>query len=134
MAYVYVSGRQTRHVPIPAAGASPEDVVQTYLDALNAHDCGTADALMTPGTRSLSWCHDVASLSAVQVRPHVSEQPRTVGIAANRQVVMVPVVFTMEWRLFHRKSFISDGTTDWRYLLVRSSIRGPWRIFNQSAG
>jgi hypothetical protein len=132
--FVYVSGRQTRDVPMPAANASPEDVVRTYLEAVGAHDCGTAESLMTRGTRTLSWCHDVATLSNVKVRAHLAEQPRVFGQPPNRQVVVVPVVFTLEWRLFHRKSFIGGGATPWRYSLVRSSSGGPWRIFNQGAG
>jgi hypothetical protein len=132
--YVYLSGRQIRDVPMPAGNASPEDVVRTYLDALSAHDCVTAESLMTPGTRSLSWCHDVATLGNVQVRRPVTQQPQTLGIAPTSQVVVVPVIFTLEWRLFHRNGFIGQGATDWRYSLVRSSARGPWRIFQQGAG
>src|SRR5690242_13347179 len=67
--YVWLTGRQTREVAMPSREATPEQVVTTYLEALNAHDCKVAQALFTPSPQAdgRMWCDDVQHLGHVRV-------------------------------------------------------------------
>ena len=134
--FLMLPPRQTSEVAVPAPGATPEEVVTAYLRALTAHDCDTAEALTTLGEKdnAVSWCKDVASLSAVHVRPHSDERPKWSGRSPTEQVSNVPVTFVLDWRRFHDDGSMDEGATTWGYLLVRDSTGSPWRIFDQGVG
>jgi hypothetical protein len=135
-AYFLLPPRQTDQVAVPANDATPEQVVTAYLDALNVHDCGTAAAVMTREARQSAetWCHQVASLSNVDVHDHVTEPPEDSGHSAPEEVADVLVTFDLRWRLFHDDGSMPQGATSWGYLLVRDSRTSPWRIFDQGVG
>jgi hypothetical protein len=135
-AYVRLPPRQSEDIAVPANDATPEQVVTTYLDALNAHDCETAEAVMTADTKdsAKSWCEDVASLTDVDVNDHVGERPKDSGHTAPDEVANVPVTFDLNWRLFHDDGSMDEGATMWDYLLVRDSPESPWRISDQGTG
>ena len=135
-AYVLLPPRQTGDVAAPPGDATPEQVVTAYLEALNAHDCDTAAALMIAGAESSAWlwCEDVASLKDVEVRDHVMELPEDSGHSAPDEVANVPVNFDLDWRPFHNDGSMDEGATGWGYLLVRNSADTPWRIFAQGVG
>lgn len=107
-----------------------------YLDALNAHDCATAKALMTADAEdsAKSWCQDVGSLTSVDVHDHFTERPEASGHSAPDEVANVPVTFDLNWRPFHNDGSMAEGATIWGYLLVRDSGDSPWRIFDQGTG
>ena len=115
VAYLLLPPRQTSNVAVPAPNATPEQVVTAYLDALNAHDCGTAEAVTTEGAKdsAKSWCTDVASLSAVHVRDQFAERPKWSGRSPSEQVSDVPVTFDLNWRLFHNDASMDEGATTW---------------------
>ncbi len=48
----YWPWRDKPQVAVPPPTASPRQVVQAYLHALDAHDSATAEALSTPGFRA----------------------------------------------------------------------------------
>lgn len=127
------SGHQSRSVALPPGDASPVLVVQRYVAALDAHDCRTAAALTTTSARQQadSWCHDVASLTEVQVDPAV---PESASGAADDLTAGVPVTFDLNWRLFHDDGSMPEGFTVWGYELVRASVHDPWRINDQGVG
>ena len=128
--------RQTADIALPAPDATQELVVATYLDALNAHDCDTAEALMTEGAehQARSWCEDVASLGDVGVLAHSRELPEWSGHAGTDEVVRVPVTFDLSWRPLHDDGSMDEGATSWGYLLMRDSEDSPWRIADQGVG
>jgi hypothetical protein len=105
--------RQTGGVAVPPREASPEQVVTAYLDALNAHECATAKALITADAEdsATSWCQEVGSLTKVDVPDHFTERPEASGHSAPDEVATI-----------------------WGYLLVRDSGDSPWRIFDQGRG
>jgi len=135
-AYLLLPPRQTGDVALPPRDAGPERVVTAYLDALNAHDCDTAEALMTADAEdsAKSWCEDVASLKDVDVHDHFTEHPNLSGHSAPEEVANVPVTFDLSWRPFHNDGSMDQGATTWGYLLVRDSAGSPWRIFDQGVG
>ena len=135
-AYLLLPPRQTSSVSVPAPDATPEQVVTAYLEALNAHDCDTAVAVMTEEARASaeSWCEDVASLTGVIVRGHVTERPQDSGHSTPEEVANVPVSFHLSWRPFHNDGSMDEGATTWSYLLVRDSADSPWRLFDQGTG
>lgn len=131
--YLLLPPRQTAQVGRPSLDATPEQVVTAYLEALNAHDCGAAEALMTEGSEdtATTWCDDVASLSSVKVMSHVREQPEQTGHSAPEEVANVPVTFSLDWRLLQGDGAMNEGDTTWGYFLVRTAPEKPWRIFDQ---
>jgi hypothetical protein len=136
LAYLLLPPRQSEDIAVPANNASPEQVVTAYLDALNAHDCDTAEAVMTIDAKDSAklWCDKVASLTDVDVRDHFTERPKDSGHSAPEEVANVPVNFDLNWRLFHNDGSMDEGATTWGYLLVRDSPDSPWRIFDQGTG
>ena len=134
--YLLLPPRQTDTISLPPPDASPEQVVTVYLDALNAHDCDTAEALMTAGAEgsARAWCDDVASLTDVDVEGHVLERPEYSGHSDPEEVVYVPVTFDLTWRPLHDDGSLAEGPTTWGYLLVRDADGSPWRIFGQGRG
>lgn len=128
--------RQTEVVAVPANDASPEAVVRALTEALNAHDCRTASAVVTTTARSAiaGWCKDVGRLADVRVRHHTVERPRRSGRHASEEVARVGVRFTLDWRLLHSDVSMPEGPTVWGYLLVRASADAPWRVFEQGTG
>lgn len=114
VAYLLLPPRQSDDVAVPANDTTPEQVVTAYLDALNAHDCDTAEAVMTSDAQDSAtmWCSKVASLTDVDVRDHFTERPEDSGHSAPEEVVNVPVTFDLDWRLFHNDGSMDEGTTD----------------------
>lgn len=134
VAYVLLPPRQTAEVAEPGHGATPEQVVAAYLEALNAHDCDTAAALTTGQDVARAWCGDVAELGDVEIGDHAVESPAWSGRPAGTEVVRVPVSFELDWRLLHSDGSMDEGPTDWGFLLTRAAPDAPWRIFDQGVG
>jgi len=122
------TGRKLRDVPVPAATASPSEVVSTYLRALNAHDCATAEALATGEFRksARSWCRQVGSLKHVTVEPYQVDNQGTPDLQA-----YISVTFDLHWRPFHSDGSMENGSTIWGYDLVRASPRERWAIASE---
>lgn len=124
---------QAKNIDMPTDDASPEQVVEVYLQALDAHDCDTVQALTT-APKGETWCASVAHIDNAQVANHNVEDPAWSGRTAPDEVVNVPVTFDVGWRVFHGDISMPPGYTDWGYLLVRSSPTQPWRIFAEGNG
>jgi hypothetical protein len=135
-AYLLLPPLQTSDVAVPPRNAPPEKVVMVYIDALNAHDCETAQALMIEAAKdsAAQWCKDVASLTSVDVHDHFMEPPQASGHSARDEVANVPVTFNLSWRPFHDDGSMDEGATTWGYLLMRGSSGSAWRIFDQGTG
>lgn len=135
-AYFLLPPRQTESVSVPASDATPEEVVGSYLEALNAHDCVAAQSLATEEAKdsARSWCENVASLTDVDVSDHFMERPAWSGRSPGEEVANVPVTFSVNWRLFHNDGSMDEGRTTWGYRLARGSPDSPWRIFGQGVG
>lgn len=135
-AYLLLPPRQTSDVAVPPADATPEQVVRAYLEALNAHDCETAQAVSTDTAKdgAKSWCEHVDSLTNIDVRKHVPGRSEDSGVPARDQVADVAVSFNLKWRPLHNDGSMDEGPTPWGYLLVRTAADAPWRIFNQGLG
>ena len=127
--------RQSASVPVPPDDATPEQVVEAYVRALDAHDCDTAYELVDGDTDAAeAWCRRVASLEDLTVSPAEPEEPAWSGRAADEQVVRVPVEFVLTYRPLRSDHSMEEGRTPWGYLLVRGSDEDPWRIFTQGNG
>ncbi|MFE5338064.1 hypothetical protein ACFQ8E_19295 [Isoptericola sp. NPDC056573] len=98
---------RTAEVAAPPADATAEDVVRAYLDAIDAHDCGTAQDLTAPSfaTTTESMCHDAASLTVTGLE--------TVGTG------QVNAGFDVDWRLFAEDGSIPEGGFGWTYYLTQ---------------
>lgn len=128
--------RKSDDVAVPANDATPEQVVMAYVNALNAHDCDTAEAVWVSDAKvgAKMWCEDVASLTDVDVGDSSMERPQWSGHSATDEVANVGVTFNLNWRLLHNDGSMPEGTTVWGYLLVRDSPDSPWRIFSEGVG
>ncbi|GAB4007205.1 hypothetical protein [Nocardioides ultimimeridianus] len=127
-----------RHAPAVADDASPEQVVEAYLDALRTHDCRTARELSTGiNVRySSSWCKQLDSITDVIVRPARQDDPITHGQSPSAEVVNVAVRFHLRWRpgVAADDPTVEDITDFWGYSLIRGNPGQPWRIFDQGVG
>ncbi|GAB3674556.1 hypothetical protein GCM10025868_22960 [Angustibacter aerolatus] len=117
---------RTRTVAVPPAGATPEQVVLAYLDALDAHDCDTVRRLTVPEERSWTrrWCRDVAS----------ARHPRVLGTSFEGTRVGVGVSFDLTWRRLHDDGSMAPGDTSWGYTLQPVGPDGAWQVVDQGMG
>ncbi|WP_432512272.1 hypothetical protein [Kineococcus sp. SYSU DK001] len=108
------------------ADTTPEDVVRSYLGALQEDDESAAVSLTTaPYSERDSWAGDPPSIEDVEVLDAVAESPE--GTAAEgryEQAVYVPVRFT----LHGADESMPDGPTAWGYQLVRNTDAEAWKI------
>jgi hypothetical protein len=124
-------------VGMPAANASPAQVVETDVRALDAHDFHTAERLLVPAVRTeyrRTWFADVDHVTSVVVGRVSAERPTWSGQNHRTQVMRVPVTWDVRWRFVHRDSSLPEGRMHWGFLLSRGSDRKPWRIFDQGTG
>lgn len=110
------------------AGTSPEDVVRSYLGALQDDDAAAAEALVTGSESGGPWISDPPRIEDVVVSEATPES--TVGTAGegHDEAVFVPVTFD----LHGADETMPDGPTTWGYVLVRDGD-GPWRIAGQGS-
>lgn len=99
-------------VPVPGAGASPETVVRAYIDAVNARDFDTANAIR-PGDRlgRFSRPMQISDLTDVTTRDDVNGR--------------VAVDFMAD--IHATDGSMEEGRQWWGYLLERSDD-GHWLI------
>jgi hypothetical protein len=124
--------KQTADVTIPPADASPVQVVETYLRAIDVHDCDTARAMWV-GPNAGYANDDCVSISRIsQVRPEptvMSDETSGTDGTASR----VAVSYQVSYRPFRRQ--LPDGRELLFYDLSRSSALGaPWRIIDAGTG
>jgi hypothetical protein len=121
-----VAACSAARVPMPPDGATPQQVVQAYGDAVHARDCKTAEALVND--RGPSWCGriDITALKLTELTQERKETDSGQGPMIER----VWVTFTS------RGGDISvpDGDHVWSYLLDRTGPNGAWRIYDQGLG
>lgn len=136
VALVLLPPFKSRDVGLPPDSAEPDEVVVAYLDALDAHDCDTAKALMTGGAREIAadWCTDVASLDDIEVGGWSASGLWPAGAKRHPESADVAVTFDLDWRIFHGDISMPEGKTPWGYQLVRTGPDGPWRISGQGTG
>jgi len=106
------------------ADDSPEDVVRTYLTALQDGDTQGADGLTTGSYSGNPFTTDPPRIEDVEISPATPES--TVGTAGegHADAVFVPVTFD----LHGADATMPDGPTDWGYVLVRDGDDEPWLI------
>lgn len=116
-----------RTVPVPAADASPEELVRAYVDALDSGDLDTARALEAEGAGLADDWADVDSVTDLKVGDPFRETHRS---SPRRQVVNVPVEFTVAGG----DASLEDGRMVWGYILERRGAGEPWRIIGHGTG
>lgn len=135
-AMALLSPRGSTDVPMPVAAASASEVVETYLVALNAHDCDTAAQLAVASfvDTARQWCDDVTALDDAQLGEAIDQDPTWSGLSPEVEVAYVPVTFDLDWRLLRGDGSMPEGETTWGYLVTRSEADEPWRIFDNGVG
>jgi len=118
--------------PAPVTSStSPEDVVRSYLGALQRHDESAATSLTTaPYSGRDDWAADPPSIADVQVSAGFSQSPAGTAGQGHAEAVFVPVTFT----LHGGDVSMPDGPTSWGYLLVPDGDVQPWRIADAGVG
>jgi hypothetical protein len=116
----------TARVPMPPDGATPEQVVQAYADAVHARNCKTAEALVND--RGQSWCGRI-DITALKVIELTQERKAT----DSGQGPMIERVW-VNLRSQGGDISLPDGDHAWSYLLDRTGPDGAWRIYDQGTG
>ncbi|MEU2201831.1 hypothetical protein [Isoptericola sp. NPDC019482] len=111
---------RTADVAVPPADTTAEEVVRAHLEAIDAHDCGTALELAAPSfaTTTESMCRDAASLTTTDLQ--------TVGTG------QVFADFDVDWRFLAEDVSIPEGGFGWTYYLDRGA--DGWRIEDAGNG
>ena len=108
-----------------SASTSPEDVVRSYLGALQQGEESTATSLTTdPYAGRDDWAADPPRIEDVQVSPAVPEPTTGTAAEGHAQAVHVPVTFVVHGA----DETVPDGRTSWVYVLVRDGDAEAWRI------
>lgn len=119
-------------VPDPTAGSTPEEVVQTYVDAMRARDRSTMhtillrDEYLMPTWTDSFLGHDRA-LEDVTITPHREWSRPGTQAQHHRHAVYVPV--EMSWSR-ETGRYGHPLPTTWGYVLVRDSTDEPWAIID----
>jgi hypothetical protein len=127
-----------RYAPAgPSDGASPQDIVRGYLDAMLAYPMttGTASAFLTPDAAK-NW-HSLAGVrvySAPQVAAPVASGPRGIDrLGRPGDQISVQVSVVNESRLNEQGRYTAmSGNGDITFRLTK--IKGQWRIINPQNG
>jgi hypothetical protein len=107
------------------AATSPEDVVRSYLAALQEHDESAATALTTqPYAGRDDWAADPPRIEDVEVSAAVPESTTGTAGEGHAEAVFVPVTFDLRGA----DETMPDGPTSWGYVLVRDSDSEAWSI------
>ena len=122
-----VAACSTTSVPVPPSDATPEQVVQAYIDAVHAGDCETAAVLV--GDRRQSWCGRL-DVTSFKVTKRTQERKETASGEDGPMIQRVWVELVSEGG---DESF-PDSKHDWSYLLDRTGPKGAWRIYDQGMG
>lgn len=126
---------QTRDVPMPRSDAGPEQVVRSYVDALDAHDCDRAASLTSRGwaEHAREWCRDLRSISDLRIGDAAPEDPETAGLPTSWEVLHLPVTLRLTHRLGRgdRTRDTGDEPSMWGYRLARPNADSPWRIVGE---
>ncbi|GAA0905000.1 hypothetical protein [Virgisporangium aurantiacum] len=116
-------------VDVPPDNATPEDVVRTYLRALDAHDADTAAELYPPPNGVPSFACNVRGVDGVNLTSGVP------GAEAHADdgTVRVGAQFTIE--VFDEAAAgRANGRVGESYYLRRQGVDGPWRIVSSGQG
>lgn len=107
-----------------SASTSPEDVVRSYLGALQDDDESAAVALTTAlYSERDSWAGAPPTIEDVEVSEAMSD-PSGQAATGFAQSVYVPVKFT----LHGAGETMPDGPTTWGYRVVRDTDSEAWKI------
>jgi hypothetical protein len=119
-----------RHIETPPEEASPSVVVRAYLDALDVHDCETADALWVKVDPDVTYsgrmtCHDIESVRGIDVA--------TTHPAPDAVETYVPVHLDIRGRWWSG-DVPPEGPEEFGYFVTRDSPSAPWRIAGGGVG
>ena len=120
---------QTRDVPEPLPGAGPEQVVQLYLEALDAHDEETLRNTVHPSAAdgSLLEHDDVRRLRILRL-----DDPRPVPPAqlppGAVEAADVTVALELDRGFLRGDPAAPEGDLTRGYRLIRDASGAPWRI------
>jgi hypothetical protein len=122
--------RQTGHVTVPPASASPEAVVRAYIRADDAHDERASRAMETPRfVRQESQANEPgpAHLRILRVFGTFPE-PAADASAGYAQVqrVMTDIEITDTWSIFGSR--FDPGPEPRNFTMVRDRDSEPWRV------
>lgn len=118
---------------MPPLDASPEQVVQTYLEAQQAHDCQTSQSLRSASMQPPRQPGKCNFLNLTEFRI-IKSQPDRAGLFHDEHPLHQRIYVDLElgWGAedhgFHR------GTNPWSYILDRGARGAPWRIIAQGMG
>jgi hypothetical protein len=121
---------ELRAVPLPPSGAAPEQIVQSFVAALDAHDQATAKALSVPGTPPRSQLDDNVRVKVVHIGPI---SPTTAYVPGrNGAVSGLDVQVQLAGRT--RSGGLPGEGGAWEYVLVPVGPQNAWRVVDDGTG
>ena len=127
--------RQRYRVAPPSANASPEQVVLTYLHALDGHDSATARQLVTPRSHVdvPHWLADTAAVRDITVLgTRLDTEYAQESGTPYPQAYEVDTQFRFRAHSWKEDISFPSGTRVWSYFLVQD--HGRWLIQDNGQG
>ncbi|MDQ1647132.1 MAG: hypothetical protein QOJ50_3316 [Cryptosporangiaceae bacterium] len=128
--------RQTGHVTVPSASASPEAVVRAYIQADDAHDERASRAMETPRfARQESRAKESGPAHLRILRVYGTfPGPASEATAGYAQVqrVMTDIEITDTWSIFGSR--FDPGPEPRDFTMVRDRDSEPWRVAEFGSG
>ena len=114
-----------RDVAMPPVSAIPQQVVATYVEALDAHDCDAAEELwLSDKADPEMWCSEVSRARIVGASDASHESERRIDVS---------LTLNVRWRPFQKDGTISGDPFSWTYILTQDR-RGAWKIVDNGQG
>jgi hypothetical protein len=113
-------------VEVPPADASPAQVVEAYLEAIQVGNCTVLSQLATRNQAERAWCGKGLTVSRITIGDPVPD-PGSIASREFEQAVYVPVRFDVQGGA----DSVESGMRDWGYVLVRDAAVQQWRIADE---
>jgi hypothetical protein len=121
---------ELRAVPVPPSGAAPEQIVQSFVAALDAHDQATAKALSVPDTPPRGQLDDNVRVKIVHIGPI---SPTTAYVPGrNGTVSGLDVEVQLAGRT--RSGGLPGEGGTWEYVLAPVGPQNAWRVVDDGTG
>ena len=128
--------RMTEDVPDPTASSSPEEVVRTYLRAIDARDFETANRLIAdPDQRLGRWDRPVrwSGLRDVRLIDEKAAMAGSGGQSTSDEYAQAWIV-SFTGRSEGGDSSLPDEERGWGFIVGRQSDAEVWQIIDQGVG
>lgn len=122
-------------IALPGPDASPAQTVEAYVEALNARDFATANAILSDEHRQ-PWRRFSRSprLEDLRIGDSIRQSAGPEDGESRADAYEEAVYVQVTYNLHGGDISMPDGPTDWSYVVARDNTDERWRIIDQGVG